>query len=85
MQGKQLFFASQAPDPHLELGRVIELKMPIEVFWEAEKVLKKVTYLSASGEPLTEINVEVNRLYQLLAPFCVDEANRIWMVDKVRR
>ena len=34
MQGKQVFFASQAPDSHLELGRVVEIEMPIQAFWD---------------------------------------------------
>src|SRR5690606_13027048 len=84
VQGKQLFFASQPPDAQLGLGKGMELKMPLEIFWESEKLLKRIDYLLASGEPNTEVQIEIKRLYKLLSPFCVVEADRTWMIERSR-
>jgi len=82
ISGQQVYFASQRPDPHTETGAVMELEMPIEVYWQAVDILKEVTYLLASGEPVSEVSGQIRRVYKVCAPHALSEKDRTWLLDK---
>lgn len=78
-----MYVASQPPDPHLELGQAIEILMPIKVYWDVQKVQKKIDFLHASGSTQAENNSELKNLLSLIAPWIVDETKRQNIMDKV--
>ncbi len=58
--------------------------MPIEVFWEVEKMVKKADYLFASNEESTDINNIYREVLQKVVPFAIHEKDRVWIYEKLR-
>ncbi len=54
----------------------IELKMPIDVFWDAEKIVKKMEYQHSAGEDVRTIKDTNNELFMLLLPYVLHEKDR---------
>ena len=63
---------------------VLELLMPVEVFWKAEGVVKHCDYLLANSEDRVAINDEYRKLYKIVLPYAVHEKDRVWLLDRVQ-
>jgi hypothetical protein len=62
----------------------IEIKMPVEVLWQAQDILKKAEHQSASGEDLQSVKDTYSDLIRLLIPHTTSEKDRAWLIDQVQ-
>ena len=80
--GKQLYLQSKNLEAYQDLGRVIELELPIESFWEMDKLIKKANYLKASGESTPEILDFYKKIFKLSSKFALYEKERHWLSER---
>lgn len=79
---KQLYLQSKNIEAYQEVGRVVELLMPIKDFWQLQDMIKDVNYLIASGEPQTEVVASYKKVLQGSARFAVKEMDRLWLYGR---
>lgn len=80
--GKQVYFATKPPDPHFEQGRVIQLEMPVEDFWQASDFIRHAEYLQAANEPISETLAQYRKVFRICARHAVSESDRTWLQEK---
>jgi hypothetical protein len=61
----------------------IEIKMPVEVLWQAQEILKKAESLISSGEDTQTVKDTYSKLLRLLIPHTTSEKDRAWLLDQV--
>ena len=82
--GRQIYYtASKAGLDHEEGIRVIDLELPLRVFWDSERILRYADYLIASSEENVEIRDYYARLLRLIAPFATNEKDRNWLYERL--
>ena len=78
--GKQhLYLKQQSLEGYNELGKVIELAMPIREFWELETEIKEVNYLLSAGESNSEIAMSYRKALRICARYALREDDRTWL------
>ncbi len=82
--GKQLYLQSKNMENYEELGHVIELSMPIEVFWEMERLLKDANYIRSSGGSQAEVFENYKQIFGCCAPYAILEKERKWLYERSR-
>jgi hypothetical protein len=55
---------------------VVELLLPVDVYWQLDEMLKKVEYLQSAGEDQTVIGEAIKQLYARAARYAVLEKDR---------
>ncbi len=78
---RQVFLQSKNSDAYADIGKVIELLMPVTEFWELEKEIGKINYLTASDAPSVDVGGQYKRILGLGAKFAVMEADRVWLYE----
>lgn len=81
---KQVYLQSKNIDAYDNIGRVIELIMPIRDFWDLEKLIRDVNYLMAAGEAPAEITNSYRKVLRRSAFFAVKEMDRTWLLYGTR-
>jgi len=76
---KQVFIQSKNSEAHAAIGKTIELLMPVVDFWELEKNIQKINYLTASDAPSVDVGGQYKKILRLSAGFAVAEADRKWL------
>ena len=76
---KQIYLQSKNLDSYSEIGKVIELLLPVRDFWELEKLVKDVNYFMSAGEAQAEVASSYRRVLKRSAPFAVQELDRTWL------
>lgn len=61
----------------------IEIKAPVEIFWEAQRLLGEAEILLASGEDSNSIKDVYESVLTLLVPYCALEKDRTWLYEQV--
>lgn len=61
----------------------IEIKLPVEIFWQAEEIIKLAEYQLSTGEDPQTVKDTYNKLLKLLAPHCISEKDRSLVYDKI--
>jgi hypothetical protein len=61
----------------------IEIKAPVEVFWEAQRLLAEAESLLASGEDSNSVKDVYEAVLLLLIPHCALEKDRTWLYEQV--
>lgn len=79
---KQLYLQSKNIEVYQEVGRVVELLMPIKDFWQLEGLIKDVNYLIAAGEPQAEVVASYRKVLKGSARFAVKEMDRLWLYGR---
>lgn len=64
-----------------EIGRVVELILPIRELWNLEKEVKEIRYLSSNRESNVDFASTYKRLLRLIAPYAVREEDRLWLYE----
>ena len=82
--GKQVFLSSKRLDDPASKTPVLELLLPITLFWDVEKLLQRIDYLSAAGEDQVLVHEHVRKIYKKVVKYAVLEKDRIFLQDKVR-
>ncbi len=57
--------------------------MPINLFWEIEKLLKRIDYMIASNEDAVLIAQQYQKVYAKVAKYAVTEKDRISLYEKI--
>lgn len=78
----QIYLQSRNTDAYAEIGRVVELLLPIRNFWDIESRLKDMEYLISSKESQTDINTAFQKLFKESARFAVREEDRLWLYEQ---
>lgn len=76
---RQIYLQSKNMDAYAEIGRVVELLMPVRDFWDLEKLVKDVNYYFAVGEAPAEVASSYKRVMRNSARFAVHEVDRGWL------
>ena len=76
---QQLYLQQQVIEGFSEIGKVIELQMPIREFWSLEEEIKEVNYLLSAGESTSEIVTTYKKALRACAQFATKEDDRLWL------
>lgn len=76
---QQLYLQQQVIEGFSEIGRVVELLLPIRDFWAVEEDIKEVNYLVSAGESNTEIVSAYKKALRSCAQFATREEDRVWL------
>ena len=84
--GKQITLSSTRFEVNRDDGvpPPIEIRMPVEVLWQAQEILKKAEHQAASGEDVQSVKDTYSKLISLLIPYTSSEKDRTWLQDKVQ-
>lgn len=55
---------------------MVELLLPVTVFWDVEAMLKKIDYLVAAGEDAVLVHEQARGIYRKLVKYAVQEKER---------
>lgn len=80
--GKNIFLQGKNMESYKDLGKVVEVNFPLERYWEAEKLLKDLNFMVASGEAASEILAATKKLLLFCAPYGAMEKDRNWLYEK---
>lgn len=82
--GKQVFLSSAPREVHAdeEVQPNIELRMPIEVFWQCEEIIKNTEYMQSTNEDLNRVKDSYKLLLKVVTPYAVLEKDRIWLLEQ---
>lgn len=79
---RQLHLSTKRLDESGTKVPVVELLLPIKVFWEVEEMMKTMDYQIASNEDPILINETVTKIYKKVAPYAVSEKDRAFLYGK---
>ena len=79
---QQLFLQSKSIDTYSELGKVVEILLPVRSFWDVKQHLDELNYLISSGEASSEIQAAYKRILKDSARYAVSEEDRAWLYEK---
>ncbi|MCX6117246.1 MAG: hypothetical protein NT027_06875 [Proteobacteria bacterium] len=65
-----------------DVPQPIELKLPLEVLWQAEEVIRSAEYMLSSSEDQSRIKDTYKKLLQILTPYAVSEKDRTWLFEQ---
>lgn len=82
--GKQVFLSSKKLEDSGQKIPVLELLLPINLFWDVEKLLQRLDYLIASNEDPVLISEQTRRIYTRVVKYVVSEKDRVFLQDKLR-
>ena len=78
--GKQPFLAAR--NAEATDAPVVEVYIPIQLFWEMQELIKKIEYLVSAGEDPVVINDLQIRIYSKLAKYAVSEKDRMMLIAR---
>lgn len=79
---RQVYIQSKNNEAHAELGKVMELVMPITDYWVLENEVKMINYLTASDAPAVDVATQFKRILRASHNFAVLEADRHWIYER---
>jgi hypothetical protein len=84
--GKQVILTSTRFDIAREDGvpGPIEVKLPIEVLWQAQDILKSAELQLSSGEDTHTVKDTYEKLLKMLIPYCSLEKDRVWLYEQIK-
>jgi hypothetical protein len=84
--GKQVVLTSTRFDLAREEGvpPPIEVKIPVEILWQAQEVLKSAELQLASGEDSHTVKDTYEKLLRMLIPYCSLEKDRVWLYEQIK-
>lgn len=82
--GKDQVFLQSKNTEGYDLGRVIELVLPVREFWKIEEIVRKIHFLTSTFETNADIGIELKKLMKSCARYAVKEEDRIWLYEKVK-
>lgn len=63
----------------------IEVKAPIDVFWQAQEILKEADLQLSAGDGPQMLKDTHAKLLKLLAPHCTSEKDRTWVYQQINQ
>lgn len=81
--GKQLFLSNKKLEDGAVSGPVLELLLPIKLFWELEELLKQIDYMNSSSEDPVLIADAYRRVYRKVFKYVVSEKDRLLLQERI--
>lgn len=84
--GKQVYLSSirrEVPSEE-EVPGGIEVRIPLDILWKAQEILKQAEYLQSIGEEQSRILDTYKTLLTLMAPYAVLEKDRMWIYEQTK-
>ena len=78
--GKQPFLAARQIEA--TTAPVVEVLVPVQLFWEIQELIKKIEYLVSASEDPVVINELQVRVYGKLARYAVHEKDRMMLIAR---
>lgn len=82
--GKQVFLSSKKIEDTGQKIPVLELLLPINLYWDVEKLLQRLDYLIASNEDPVLVNEHTKLIYKTVVKYVVHEKDRVFLQEKLR-
>ncbi len=84
--GKQVYLSSMRREipSEEELPTAIEVRIPLEVLWKGQEIMKQAEYLLSIGEEQSRILDTYKGLLKLLSPYAVLEKDRLWLYEQTK-
>lgn len=79
---QDIYLQSRPLDYASEIGKSIELLIPLRTFWELEKMIEAFVYLVSTGEDKAGIEQSYKSILKKCAPFAIKEVERQWLHEK---
>jgi hypothetical protein len=64
-------------------SRVCQVLLPLHVFWDLEKLIKKADYMHATNEDTVVINDLYAQILRKAAVYTTLEKDRVWIHEKL--
>lgn len=75
----RISLASTQRDSIKTTGPLIELLMPVDIYWEIEEHLKQYDLQASSGDDSTVLDDLNKKILRFLIPYAVSEKDRSWL------
>lgn len=62
----------------------IEVRIPLDVLWQGQEILKRAEYLQSIGEEQSKVLETYQSLLKLMAPYAVLEKDRLWIYEQMK-
>ena len=79
---KQVALVATKPDDVGEYQQVIEILMPIHVYWTAKKLFQEADYLIANKEQNFDVSEIYQKIFKTVAYYATIEIHRTWLYTK---
>lgn len=76
----RISLASTQRDSIKTTGPLIELLMPVDIYWQIEDQLKQYDLKASSGDDSTVLDDLNKKIMRLVIPYAVSEKDRLWLV-----
>ncbi|MBC7660794.1 MAG: hypothetical protein H7249_13945 [Chitinophagaceae bacterium] len=76
---KQILLQSRNQDALADLGRVVEVILPIDMFWKIESEVKKLDYLLSSDSQDVDLGHQYRRIIKLVTIYAASQLDRDWL------
>ncbi len=63
---------------------VIELRMPLETYWQAKNLLKDADYLLSEGQHISDVNDVYKKFFKKVAPYASLEKDRLRLYARAK-
>jgi hypothetical protein len=81
----QVVLVSSKLDDENKKYYIIDLLMPLEVYWDVSKLLRDADYLVASGGQMADVHEVYKSVFRKVASYAVFEVDRQWCFQNSRR
>ncbi len=79
---RQVYLEANRPSPgDNDRGKVIKVKMPIEVYWKAADLLTESERTLAQSDHPEDVRSLYRKLIKLVAPYAAEEKDRAWLYE----
>lgn len=80
---KRIFLSSTKLEDTLPRVEYVELFLPVQIYWDINKMLKEVDYLLAGEEPQVDVQSIYKKVYRMAAPYAKGDVDRNWLMAKL--
>lgn len=64
-------------------GVTVELLLPIDIWWDVDRLLKEMDYLTSANEDAVLIREVYQKILKMAAKYAVNEKDRTLLLEKV--
>ncbi len=80
--GQRIALTSSRMEEERIFQRAVPLLLPIEKFWDLDKMVQEADYLLANENSPADLKTLYKKIYQLAAPYAAKENDRRWLYKK---
>ena len=80
--GDHIFLTSYKKEISEEKYQILDVLLPLEIYWDVESMLRKLNYMVSSHEDRLNVLHTHKNLFKKLAPYAKNEKDRAWLYAK---